>query len=215
MLATTSILLRGIPFIFQGQEIGMTNCRRNSIAEYDDISTVDQYQVALEAGCSEKDALQCCYENSRDNARTPMQWSSEPHAGFTTGTPWLALNPNYKEINVAEQEAREDSVLSYYKKLIALRKAESYRNTFTYGEFVPAYDNKENIFAYLRINKESGQKLLVIGNYGKEPCEILLEDKIKAVLLSNLGKENQISNETAATQKVTLESCESVVIEFE
>ena len=215
MLATTSILLRGIPFIFQGQEIGMTNCRRNSIAEYDDISTVDQYQVALEAGLSTEEALQCCYENSRDNARTPMQWSTAPHAGFTTGTPWLALNPNYQEINVAEQEAREDSVLSYYKKLIALRKTESYRNTFTYGEFVPAYENEENIFAYLRINKESGQKLLVIGNYGKEPCEILLEDKIKAVLLSNLGKENQISNETAATQKVILESCESVVIEFE
>ena len=215
MLATTSILLRGIPFIYQGQEIGMTNCRRNSIAEYDDISTVDQYQVALEAGCSEAEALQCCYENSRDNARTPMQWSNELHAGFTTATPWLALNPNYQEINVAEQEAREDSVLSYYKKLIALRKAESYRNAFTYGEFVPAYENEENIFAYLRINKESGQKLLVIGNYGKEPCEILLEDKIKAVLLSNLGKETQISNETAATQKVTLESCESVVIELE
>lgn len=215
MLATTSVLLRGIPFIYQGQEIGMTNCRRNSIAEYDDISTVDQYQVALEAGFSEKEALQCCYENSRDNARTPMQWSDEAYAGFTTGTPWLALNPNYKEINVAEQEAREDSVLHYYRKLIALRKAENYRNTFTYGEFVPVYENKENIFAYMRINKESGQKLLVIGNYGKESCEILLEDKIKAVLLSNLGKENQISNETAATQKVTLKSCESVVIEFE
>lgn len=215
MLATTSVLLRGIPFIYQGQEIGMTNCRRDSITEYDDISTVDQYQVALEAGCSEKEALQCCYENSRDNARTPMQWSSEPHAGFTTATPWLALNPNYKEINVAEQEAREDSVLSYYKKLIALRKAESYRNTFTYGEFVPAYENKENIFAYLRVNKESGQKLLIIGNYGKESCEILLEDKIKAVLLSNLGKETQISNEVVATQKVTLERCESVVMELE
>lgn len=215
MLATTSILLRGIPFIFQGQEIGMTNCRRDCITEYDDISTVDQYQVALEAGCSEKEALQCCYENSRDNARTPMQWSDEAHAGFTTGTPWLALNPNYKEINVAEQEAREDSVLHYYRKLIALRKEENYRNTFTYGEFVPVYENKENIFAYMRINKGSGQKLLIIGNYGKESCEILLEDKIKAVLLSNLGKETQISNETAATQKVTLKSCESVVMELE
>lgn len=90
MLATTSLLLYGIPFIYQGQEIGMTNCVRGDISEYDDISTKDQYRQALEAGCTEEEALKCCRENSRDNARTPMQWSSEENAGFTEGTPWAA-----------------------------------------------------------------------------------------------------------------------------
>ena len=115
MLATTSILLRGIPFIYQGQEIGMTNCHRNDISEYDDISTKDQYQVAIDAGCTKEEALACCYENSRDNARTPMQWSADENGGFSAHAPWLAVNPNYKEINVSEQEGRADSVLSYYK----------------------------------------------------------------------------------------------------
>src|SRR5699024_1978362 len=122
MLATTSLLLRGIPFIYQGQEIGMTNCRRNDISEYDDISTKDQYQEALRAGCSTIQALEICYENSRDNGRTPMQWDGGKGAGFTESAPWLALNPNYTEINVAEQESRPDSVLSYYKALTALKK---------------------------------------------------------------------------------------------
>lgn len=212
MLATTSILLRGIPFIYQGQEIGMTNCKRNSITEYNDINTIDQYQVALEAGCSEEEALKCCYENSRDNARTPMQWNAAEHAGFTTGKPWLAVNPNYREINVAEQEGRADSVLRYYRKLIALRKSEDYRSTFTYGEFVPAYEKEEGVFSYFRINKESGQKILVIGNYGKAACEITLKDEIKKVLLSNLDREKELLAQSKATQKIVMESCESVVI---
>ena len=89
MLAATYFLLRGIPFIYQGQEIGMTNCVRNDISEYDDISTKDQYQAALNAGCSKEAALHACYENSRDNARTPMQWDNSLHGGFTTGTPCL------------------------------------------------------------------------------------------------------------------------------
>lgn len=212
MLATTSILLRGIPFIYQGQEIGMTNCKRNSITEYNDINTIDQYQVALEAGCSEEEALKCCYENSRDNARTPMQWNAAEHAGFTTGKPWLAVNPNYREINVAEQEGRADSVLQYYRKLIALRKSEDYRSTFTYGEFVPAYEKEEGVFSYFRINKESGQRILVIGNYGKAACEITLKDEVKKVLLSNLDREKEILAQSKATQKIVMESCESVVI---
>ena len=83
MLGTVSVLLRGIPFIYQGQEIGMTNCKRNDISEYDDISTIDQYQEALRAGLSEEEALKCCYENSRDNARTPMQWSADENGGFS------------------------------------------------------------------------------------------------------------------------------------
>ncbi len=212
MLATTSVLLRGIPFLFQGQEIGMTNCKREHISEYNDINTIDQYQVALEAGLSEEEALKCCYENSRDNARTPMQWSDGDNAGFTTGTPWLAVNANYKQINVAEQENREDSVLNYYRELIALRKKEEYKDTFTYGEFVPAYETEKDLFAYMRVDKESGQKILIAANFGKEPCTITLEDGVKQVLLSNLAKEEMVSGEAVKNHKITLESCESVVI---
>lgn len=216
MLATTSILLRGIPFIYQGQEIGMTNCRRQNISEYDDISTLDQYQVAIDAGYSPEEALQFCFDNSRDNARTPMQWSSSSGAGFTTGTPWLALNPNYSRVNVAEQEKRSDSVLNYYRKLVALRKSEPYRQTFTYGQFIPVLEDSDQIFAYLRVDEEHGQRLLVIANYGKQSCTIPIEAFAKQtkceVLLSNMQTENKLQTELNEKQTLTLDSCESAVI---
>ena len=120
MLGTVSLLLRGIPFIYQGQEIGMTNARWKSIGEFNDINTKDQYRVALDAGLTEQQALAACEKMSRDNARTPMQWDSSPNAGFTTGTPWLKVNDNYPEINVAAQENEPDSVLNYYRRLTAL-----------------------------------------------------------------------------------------------
>lgn len=212
MLATTSVLLRGIPFVFQGQEIGMTNCLREDISEYDDISTIDQYQVAIEAGCTKEEALHCCYENSRDNARTPMQWSDGENAGFTTGKPWLALNPNYTEINVKEQENRADSVLSYYKKLIALRKSDSYKETFTYGKFVPAYEEQDDIFAFRRVHEENGQDILVVANFGQEPCTLTVEGKVHTVLLSNMNREQAVFAEAEMNGSVTLESCECAVI---
>ena len=221
MLATTSLLLRGIPFIYQGQEIGMSNCRRNDISEYDDISTKDQYQEALRAGCSTIQALEICYENSRDNGRTPMQWNGGKGAGFTESAPWLALNPNYTEINVAEQESRPDSVLSYYKALTALKKSDEYKETFTYGEFVPAYEDKDGIFAYHRILKDGTdrrrQDILVAANYGTEPCTLELgtpdseRTGIKA-LLSNTGREKEREEQAASTGCITLESCEAVVL---
>ena len=215
MLATTSILLRGIPFIYQGQEIGMTNCHRNDISEYDDISTIDQYQEALRAGLSEEEALKCCYENSRDNARTPMQWSDGKNGGFTDGTPWLAMNPNYMEINVAAQEHKADSVLAYYRKLIALRKAKEYKDTFTYGIFKPKYENVDDIFAFERVNEESGQKLLILANFGTEEHTITLEQRIAKVLLTNEGRQEAINAEAALNGTITLDSCETVVLELE
>ena len=127
MLGTVSVLLRGIPFLYQGQEIGMQNAVWNSIEEFDDISTKDQYHTAREAGLSNEEALTVCGRMSRDNARTPMQWNSGEHAGFTTGTPWLKVNSNYTEINVEKQEEDADSVLNYYRRLVAVRKAPEYR----------------------------------------------------------------------------------------
>lgn len=123
----------------------MQNAKWNSIDEFDDISTKDQYRVAKEAGLSDEAALEACSKMSRDNARTPMQWTDGENAGFTTGTPWLKVNSNYTDINVKNQEADAHSVLNYYRKLIALRKSDEYKSLFTYGEFVPVYDDTESI----------------------------------------------------------------------
>lgn len=207
MLGTVSVLLRGIPFIYQGQEIGMTNCHRNDISEYDDISTKDQYQVAIDAGCTKEEALACCYENSRDNARTPMQWSADENGGFSAHAPWLAVNPNYKEINVSEQEGRADSVLSYYKELITLRKSPEYEETFVYGNVEPVYEDTDTVFGFMRMGKENRQKILVAANYGKEAVSLPLPGTAKKLLLSNAGR-----RKLADADHITLESLETAVV---
>ena len=130
-------MLKGLPFIYQGQEIGMENMKFNSIEDVDDVSTLDEYQVALNAGLGEEEAFRRVAAFSRDNARTPMQWTDGKNAGFTEGTPWLRVNPNCSRINVKDQEKNAGSVLSFYKKLTALRKSEEYKETVVYGEFVP------------------------------------------------------------------------------
>ncbi len=208
MLGTISLLLRGIPFIYQGQEIGMKNAEWNSIAEYDDISTKDQYYVAREAGLSDKEALEVCGAMSRDNARTPMQWSDAEHAGFTTGTPWLKVNANYKEINVNTQEKNPYSVLNYYRKLVALRKSAAFKELFTYGAFIPAYKNLNGIMAFYR--EDESTRVLIATNFGIEPVKIELEYTPKRVLLSN--RENETTNPTRNTIK--LNSCDAIVIEL-
>lgn len=205
LLAVTYMLMRGIPFLYQGQEIGMTNCKRNNIDEYDDISTKDQYQTALALGYSKEEALSFCNENSRDNARTPMQWSAEENAGFSEKTPWLAVNPNYKEINVAAQENDKTSVLNFYKKLIALRKDPLYKDTFVYGAFQPVFTDMDTVFAYERVNAENGQRILTAGNFGKETVTLSLEKEPSRLLLSNAEK-------TDLNSELTLASGEGVVV---
>lgn len=170
MLGTVSMLLRGLPFLYQGQEIGMTNCPMDSVEEYDDINTKAEYALARSAGLSDAQALEACYRFSRDNARTPMQWDDTPNAGFTSGKPWLKVNPNYRQVNVAEQEKREDSILNYYKKLISLRKGAQYRQLFTYGDFQPVLEEQEHLLAYRRSLQE--QEAVVIANFGAESAEI-------------------------------------------
>lgn len=184
MLGTISVLLRGIPFLYQGQEIGMRNCRMNSIEEYDDISTKGEYKMAREAGLTDEEALEACFRNSRDNARTPMQWDDTDQAGFTTGTPWLKVNPNFTQINVKEQEQRKDSVLNYYKALLTLRKSEKYREVFTYGDFVPFMEEEDSILAFERRTKEKA--VMVIANFGESAKKITLVDSPdNQILLSN------------------------------
>lgn len=209
MLGTVSVLLRGLPFLYQGQELGMTNCCFEDISQYNDINTIDQYQLALRAGLSREEALQVCYANSRDNARTPMQWTDGPNAGFTTGTPWLRVNPNYTQINAAEQQGREDSVLNYYKKLIALRKDPAYRRTFTYGSTVPTALEQHSVMAYLR--QDETQKILVAANFGAEPCVLPLEAPARKVLLTNLGQEQTLLEHTGAG-RLPLESGQCAVL---
>ena len=191
MLAALNFRLRGIPFIYQGQEIGMENVEFHSIEEVDDISTLDEYKVALEAGLEEKEALQAVAKLSRDNARTPMQWDDSENAGFTTGKPWLRVNPNYKKINVKEQLEDEDSVFGFYKKLIALRKNPEYKDTIVYGTLEPVWEERCGLMAYYRKGEKT---LLVIGNYQKEEQELLLPNAYKKVLLNNYPHLSQEKN---------------------
>ncbi len=205
MLGTVSVLLRGIPFIYQGQEIGMQNAVWNDVKEYNDINTIDQYNLAISAGLSDKEALAVCSKMSRDNARTPVQWSDSDNAGFTTGTPWLKVNSNYKDINVQNQENDPDSVLNYYRKLVATRKSPEYKEVFTYGVFEPAYENTEYVMAYYRVS--DNQRILVAANFGKDAKTIELKFPVKKVVLSNVGRKeiNEVS--------LKLDSCEVIVIE--
>ena len=183
MLGTANILLRGIPFIYQGQELGMMNAKWNSIDEFDDISTKDQYKVAKAAGLTDDQAMKVCAAMSRDNARTPMQWSDEENAGFTTGTPWLKVNENYTKINARQQEDDPDSVLQYYRRLIALRKDPTYKEVFAYGKFAPAFAKVNKIMAYYR--KTDEKTVLIAANFGDKAAELKLDAAVENMLLTN------------------------------
>ena len=210
MLGTISVLLRGIPFIYQGQEIGMQNAVWNTVDEYNDISTIDQYHTARDAGLTDKEALEACSRLSRDNARTPMQWNTQENTGFTTGTPWLKVNDNYTEINMETQDTDPDSVLNYYRKLIALRKSPAYKEVFAYGEFLPVYQNTSSVMAYYR--KTENQRILITANFGKEAVSLTLEYPVKQILLSNMAS---AGHSLPANDIITLNSCEVLVFELE
>lgn len=208
MLATTSLLLRGLPFIYQGQEIGMKNCMMDSIDEYNDIDTKNQYEIARGEGLSDKEALQVCFKHSRDNARTPVQWNGNKNAGFTEGIPWLKVNPNYKDINVEAEEKDDNSVLSYYKRLIALRKSSDCKEIFTYGDFVPAFETEDRIFAYYRTLEGQERHILVAANYGEKETVLPLEGR-GHLLLCNM-------EEVRVTDgKIELPPCGAAVVEVQ
>ena len=205
LLAGVYFFLRGIPFIYQGQEIGMENMDFTSMEQIDDISTIDEYKVALNAGCTEKEALQAASAFSRDNARTPVQWNTEKNAGFTTGIPWLEVNPDYKEINVESQLTDSDSLLSFYKKMTALRKTQEYKDTFVYGSFKPYKEDQENLIAYTRTEEKN---ILVMGNLQSQSRNVELPGEVKNVLLNN-QEEVQIKNET-----ISLNPYQFVILEY-
>lgn len=205
MLATLNFMVKGLPFLYQGQEIGMENIKFESIDEVDDISTLDEYQVALKAGLSPEEALKAMGRFSRDNARTPFQWSSEANAGFTTGTPWLRVNPNYPEINLAAQRNDPDSVYQYYRKLIALRKDPEYKDVIVYGTLIPLWEDQTNLMAFYR--KSENQTLLVIANYQRDPRTVTVEGGFRKLLLSNLP---ELTSESCT---ITLAGYQAVVLE--
>lgn len=205
-LATAMFLLKGLPFIYQGQEIGMENMHFRSIDEVDDISTIDEYQVALDAGYSPEEALKIVSRYSRDNARTPFQWSAGENAGFTTGTPWLRVNPNYTAINLESQRNDPNSVFQYYRKLIALRKDPQYKETVVYGVTTPLWTDRGNLMAFTRSTEE--QTLLVAVNFQNEPQTITLNAPYKKVVLNNCA---EIAGSAA---EVTLGGYQSLILEI-
>ena len=184
LLGGVNFCLKGLPFLYQGQEIGMENTVFSSIEDVDDIGTLDEYKVGLDAGLSPKEALEAAGHFSRDNGRTPMQWSAGEQAGFTTGKPWLAVNPNYTRINVESQENDPDSVLNFYRKLTALRKDSRYQEALVYGTIVPYLEEEKNLIGYLR--KTEAQTLLVLANFQKEGRMVKLPGETAKVLLNNL-----------------------------
>lgn len=182
MLASVLHGMQGTPYIYQGEELGMTNVHFDDISQYKDIETLHMYEERMEEGYSEEEVMASIYAKGRDNARTPMQWDESRHAGFTKGTPWIAVNPNYREINAAREMADPDSVFHYYQKLIRLRKEYP---VFADGVFSLLLEEDEQIFAYTRTDEES--ELLVWANFTDRPAQCTWPEEWKEaeVLLSN------------------------------
>lgn len=162
MLATILHMMKGTPYIYQGEELGMTNVQFVSIDEYRDIETLNFYREHVEEGGSSEDAMISIYAKGRDNARTPMQWDTTENAGFTRGEPWISVNPNYQEINAQEAVADKNSIYYYYKRLIALRKQ---YDIIVEGAYQLILEDHPEIFAYTR--KYNGETVLVINNFYK------------------------------------------------
>ena len=181
-LGTIQVLRKGIPFIYQGQEIGMENQIFESVEDFDDIATINGYHVAKEAGLSEEEALAAIAKYSRDNARTPMQWSAEPGLGFSYGSAWLISPKPDVAINVEDQEKDPNSILNYYRQLTALYRHPLYGNTIRFGDMIPAYRDRENIIAFER---RGDKRLLVISNFQNRQATLELPAPIKIVVLNN------------------------------
>lgn len=187
MLAMLFLFLRGTPFIYQGQEIGMSNIRMDSLEDYNDIASIDQYHRALHDGVDEKTAWEAIYRRSRDNSRTPMQWNDGKNAGFSTAQKvWLKVNPNYKWLNVEAEEKESQSVLHFYKKLIKLRRESKFSNLIIYGDFEPQEEENPFVIAYRRnTDKES---MVAYFNFQNEETTVRVPDGYSEKIIGNYAE---------------------------
>lgn len=209
MLATLLHTMQGTPYIYQGEEIGMTNVRFDSIDDYRDIETLNMYrEKVLDQGEDPGKVMESIYYIGRDNARTPMQWDDSAQAGFTTGEPWIGVNPNYKEINVKQALADPDSIFHYYRKLIALRKQ---NEIMVYGEFVPLLEDHPQIYAYLRVLDK--ERWLILLNFFGNDCAFDLPEDV-AFRDARLVIGNYADGDQALARRVQLRPYEARVYEL-
>lgn len=185
MLGTVVHMLRGTPYIYQGEEIGMTNAYFDTISQYKDVESINYHKILMDSGLSDEEAMKIVMERSRDNGRTPMQWSDEINGGFSKGTPWIESIKNYKEINVKNQIDDEDSIFNYYRKLIALRKE---HRVIALGKTIPLAENDKNVYMFKRVLEN--EELLIVTNFYNVECSIELDFEIEGYecILSNNGE---------------------------
>lgn len=203
MLAATLHMMKGTPYIYQGEELGMTNPGIQRIDDYRDVESLNSYTIMQQEGRSKEEALAILQEKSRDNARTPMQWSNGAHAGFTSGEPWITLADNYKTINAENAVQDPNSIFAFYQKLVELRKE---YDIITYGDYQLLLADDERIFAFTR--NWNDETLLVISNFYSEEATAhipLRETREAEVLLSNYADTDQLSD------KISLRPYESIV----
>ncbi len=206
MLASMYFLMKGTPFIYQGQEIGMTNVQFPSIDDYDDVGMINFYKVESEKGVPHEDIMKVVWKQGRDNARTPMQWNADNMAGFTTSNhTWIGVNPNYLEINVADQEQDPDSILSFYKQLIKLRKGSP---LFTYGSYQLYLANHPRLFVYTRTLGK--RKAIIINNFSDKPTIFKVPSEL-AYQYSELALNNYEVKDKKLRKKTALKPYESRV----
>ena len=204
MLATCIHMMQGTPYVYQGEELGMTNCPFNTLDNFRDLESINTFHELTEQGkMTEEDMMAAIGYKGRDNARTPMQWDDSAYAGFSTTNPWIMVNPNYTKINAKDQVNREDSVFKYYQKLIKLRHESE---LIVYGTYDLILDDDKDIYAYIRTLGD--EKLIVYCNFSENTREVELPEEFvnKKVLISNYS-------DAKANQKITLRPYEAIVIQ--
>ncbi len=207
MLATTIHMMQGTPYIYQGEEFGMTNAGFNDISQYRDVESLNMYKIKKAEGLSDQEIIEILQEKSRDNARTPMQWNNTVNAGFTEGSPWIGLPDNYQIINAEAAIADKTSIFYHYQRLIQLRKE---YQVITDGKYQLISPNDFAIFAYIRENKDT--KLLVVNNFYAKEAELNLPEAIRSdckdsrILLSNYADSPSLASDT-----ISLRPYESIV----
>ncbi|GAB3522510.1 alpha-glucosidase [Photobacterium alginatilyticum] len=205
MLATTMHMMKGTPYVYQGEEIGMTNVAFDSIDDYRDIETLNFYKERTENGVAPETMLAAVHENSRDNARTPMHWDQTDNAGFSQAQPWIKVNPNYPEINVEAALEDQNSIFYHYQKLIELRKA---LPVIVYGDFEPVFEDHDKVFGYVRVDEQ--HRLFVLNNFTSEEVVLNIPAELQAAnvecIISNYDYRQQIE------ETVTLKPYESFAV---